>query len=140
MIFQNILEKINRKPKILFLVDGYGALLSSLLYIAVLANFEEVFGMPRVEVYVLSFLAGLYAIYSFSCYHLKLKNWPLFMKVIAIANLLHCCLTIGLVIYYFDIITILGLIYFAGEVIIVVALAKLEYKTAASQDLTDEVA
>lgn len=130
MIFQQILKKAAADSRKLFLIDSLGALLSALLYGVVLANLESVFGMPPKILYGLSFMAGLYAIYSGICYFLNLKNWQPFLKIIALANLFHCHLTIGLVFFHFQKITLLGLLYFVGELILVVSLAIIEWKTA----------
>ena len=132
MNMQKVIKSITQEPKKLFLIDGYGALLSSLLYGMVLSRYESVFGVPQKTVYFLGVLAGLYAVYSFSCYLIKLKDWRLNMKIIAMANLIHCCLTIGIVIFYFYEITLIGILYFFGELIIVVPLALWEMKTAAT--------
>ncbi len=130
MRFQNLTKSIEDNPIKLFLIDGLGALLSGTLYIGLLANFQSFFGMPLREIYILTVLAAIYAVYSFSCYFLKVDRWPIFLKAIAIANLLHCCLTIGLIIYFKEVITIWGVLYFIGELIIVVPLALFEWRTA----------
>ncbi len=129
MMFQQALKRIALNPKRLFLIDSLGALLSAILYSAVLARFESIFGMPQNVLYGLSFLAGAYAIYSCICYFSNLEKWRPYLKIIAIANLLHCCLTIGLVFSCYQKLTILGLCYFAGELIIVMSLAVVELKT-----------
>ena len=108
-------------------------MLSATLYILVLANLYSVFGIPITELYFLGVLAVIYATYSFTCYIKDLNHWEPFMKAIAIANLFHCCLTIGLIIYYFEQITIWGMLYFIGEMIIVIPLAILELKTASDE-------
>lgn len=132
MFIQKGLRIIKQEPKKLFLVDGYGAVLSAFLYMAILANFESVFGMPQEELHFLGFLAGVYAVYSFSCYLMKVNNWQFFMKIISIANISHCFITVGLVIYYSQIITAWGILYFVGEIFIVLPLALLEWNTASN--------
>jgi len=74
MFFQKFISRIIQEPTRLFLIDGYGALLSAFLYMVVLVNFESAFGMPQRELHFLGFLAGVYAVYSFSCYHIQVKN------------------------------------------------------------------
>lgn len=129
---QQIFQQAALNPRKLFLIDCLGALLSAVLYGAVLAQFEDTFGMPPKVLYTLSILAGVYAIFSGSCYLANLKKWEPFLRIIALANLLHCCLTIGLVVAYYQEITSLGLLYFAGELVIVTSLAIVELKTASS--------
>ncbi len=128
-MFQQILKKIALNPRRIFLIDNLGALLSAILYSAVLARLESTFGMPQNVLYGLSFLACAYAIYSCTYYFANSKKWRPYLKIIAIANLLHCCLTVGLVFSYYQKLTILGMCYFAGELIIVMGLAVVELKT-----------
>jgi len=97
-----------------------------------LNNFQSFFGMPLREIHILTILAALYAAYSFSCYFFKVDNWSAFLKIIAVANLFHCVLTIGLVIYFNEVMTIWGVLYFIGELIIVVPLALYEFKIASN--------
>ncbi|MEM9548197.1 MAG: hypothetical protein AAGA77_19605 [Bacteroidota bacterium] len=119
-----------KNPYSIFLIDGYGALLSMFLYLALLATYSGFFGMPRLTFISLGLLAALYAVYSFSCYLIKVKNWSSYLRVIAIANLLHCLLTCVLIIYYWRMVTIWGVFYFVGEILIVTALAMYELKLA----------
>lgn len=114
----------------IFLLDGCGALLTALLPWVLLMPFEAYFGMPRNVLYVLSAIACIYAIYSFSCHVSKLQNWQLFLKIIASANLLYCVLTLGLVFYYCDNLTNLGVAYFLIESMIVAAIVYVEFGMA----------
>ena len=67
------------------------------------------------------------------CYVLLNEHWKPYLKMIAFANLLYCCLTIGLVLYWNKALTNLGLLYFLSEVGIVITLALVELKTASRQ-------
>jgi hypothetical protein len=127
----SVLPKLSKIfPKKLFLVDSLGALLSALLLGLVLTRFEKTFGMPQNVLYILATLPCIFAIYSFLCFVSETQNWRLFMKIIATANLLYCCLTAGLMIYFYEKLTVLGFIYFVLEIIIVISLAFIEWKTA----------
>ena len=126
--FQLILDKITSNPKKLFLIDSLGAVLSAFFLGVILVRFEDSFGMPKTILYVLSSMACIYAIYSICCYFILANNWRPYLKVIAIANLIHCCLTIGLVFYFYQKLSVLGLIYFFLELVIVSGLIILERK------------
>lgn len=117
-------------PRKLFLIDGLGALLSVFLVGVVLSRFESVFGMPQTATYWLAALPCLFALYSFTCFLLIKENWRPYLRLIALANLLYCGLTMGLVIYFYQRLTVWGLLYFVGEVIVVIGLAYVELKTA----------
>lgn len=131
MIFQQILNNTRRQPRRLFLIDSLGAMLSMTLYLLVLAQYESIFGMPVDVVHALAIMAAVYVVYSGTCYLLDLKKWKPFLRVIAVANLLHCGLTAGLIMLHSESITTLGVLYFAGEFLIVVPLAWIEFRTAA---------
>jgi hypothetical protein len=110
-------------------MDGLGGMISALLLGVILARFETTFGMPRKVLYLLSCLACVYAAYSFLNYWRMKENWKPYMQGIAIANSLYCCLTIGLVIYHHQELTILGVLYFLLEVLIIISLITMELKT-----------
>jgi len=130
-IFQRIINQMTLSPKMLFLIDGMGALLSAFLLGVILTRFESTFGMPRKSLYFLSFLPIIFAIYDFSCYLRIRKYWKSFLKIIAIARGIYCCISIGFVIHHFQELTNLGFIYFLLEFTIVIILASVELKTAA---------
>ena len=74
-------------------------------------------------------LALGFAVYSFTCYLTRPGNWPTFLRMIAIANLSYCVLTlIVLIVYRFEV-TVLGIGYFVGEVAIVAGLVVFELLT-----------
>lgn len=118
-------------PKTLFLIDCLGALLSAFLVGIILTRFESDFGLPRKAAFYLSIIPCVYAIYSFMGFLLIKENWKPYLRIIALANLLYCCLTISLVIYFYQHLTALGLLYFVGEVVVIVGLAFVELKWTA---------
>ena len=119
-------------PKKLFLIDSAGAFITAILLYVVVRTFNPYFGMPAEKVSVLSIIALLFCIYSMICFLLLKDNWKLFLKIISIANLFYCCSTMSLIIYYYPVLTILGVVYFSGEILIISALAFIEWKTAAT--------
>lgn len=129
-IERSMMNKID--PKKLFLIDSLGALLSAIMLGLILARFESTFGMPQKVLYALSFIACIFFINSFLNFLSKTGKWRPYMKIIAVANLMYCCLTVGLIIYLFQEISPLGLIYFVLEIVLVTMLAIIELKTASS--------
>lgn len=123
---QPILDKITSNPKKLFLIDGIGGVLTAFFLGIVLPAFEDSFGMPTTILYYLSSIACVYAIYSISCYILLANNWRPYLKGIAFANLLYCCLTIVLVYHFYQKLTVLGLTYFGLELMVIVSLIIIE--------------
>jgi len=123
------IKALTLKSKTVFLIDGLGAALTTILLISVLKTFNEYFGMPRDALTILSLLALILAIYSFSCFAFSDKNSEKLLKPIIAANLTYSILTLGFVIYFYNELTILGLIYFIGEILIICGLVYIEIKT-----------
>ena len=115
-----------------FLLDAFGALLSALLLGGLLASFPTTFGMPPKTLYLLAGIACLFSIYSLLNYFSRREGWQPFLRAIAIANLLYCALTLSLVIYFYPQLTVWGIAYFVGEMILVIFLAIQEWKKANS--------
>ncbi|MGB0929704.1 MAG: hypothetical protein ACPGVB_02940 [Chitinophagales bacterium] len=128
--FEKMKNKIDSNPKKLFLIDGLGALLSAFLLGVVLVRFENYFGVPTKELYILSFLACIFAVYDFVCYFGVGEGWRLFLRAIAIINISYCCLTAVLLFYHYQSITNLGFVYFLIEMVIVIGIAIVELKIA----------
>jgi len=124
MIFQKILPKLI--PGNLFLIDSIGALIPSILLLYVLPHFEKVIGVPLNVLILLGSVAIVLFIYSFLCFYFLPQNWCVFMKIVAIANLLYCLLTAYLVAYLFEKLTALGITYFVCEICLIALLAFLE--------------
>lgn len=110
----------------IFLIDGIGALLTATLLSQVLARWVPVFGMPQAILYVLAGLAGGFAVYSLACHFWLQPRRAAFLKGIALANTLYCVLTLGLVICLSGTLTPLGIVYFLGEIMVVMGLVSLE--------------
>jgi hypothetical protein len=123
---QNIIPKLGLRPRNVFLLDGIGALISAVFLIALLAPFENIFGMPRKVLYALSIPAFGFAVYSLSCYFFDVQRWQLFLKLIALANFIYCCVTFGLVIQEYHSLTMLGVAYFLGEIVVIFAVIGVE--------------
>ncbi|QNA46626.1 hypothetical protein [Lacibacter sediminis] len=125
---RNIISQLIQKPKTLFLVDGIGAFITAFLLFAVLRTFNEYVGLPATTLTYLSAVAAGFCIYSISCFFVVKENWQHYLRFISIANLLYCCVTIGLVVYHYPTVTMLGIAYFSGEIIVICALVSIELK------------
>jgi hypothetical protein len=125
-----LFKNISFAPKMLFVIDGVGAMLSAVLISVVLVRFESIFGIPASTLYVLAAIPVGFAIYDMLCYQLDLPNQVKYLKGIGILNLLYCSLSIGLSLYHKNTITYFGWAYIIGEVLIVGALAWVELSSA----------
>lgn len=119
------------QPKTIFLIDGIGALLSAILLGLVLTRFESFFGLPKNVLYVLSGIAVLFSIYSLTNAVIKPDKSAPRLRFIAVANLLYCVLTVVLLIAFYQQLTVYDLLYFVGELLIILSLAYYELRAAA---------
>ena len=117
-----IADKLSKIPRRIFLIDGLGGLLTTLMLFAVLAQFEERFGMPIEVVRTLGLIACLYMF----CYLFLNRNHRPYLKFIISANSAYCLLTLGLVCYFYNSLTILGILYFITEILLIMALVFVE--------------
>jgi len=121
------MEAISKK---LFLADAIGAMVSAFFLGIVLVQLNDLIGMPIKTLYILAVLPCFFAVYSFCCYFFIKKEWKSFLKIIAVVNLLYCCLTIGLMFFYSAELKVLGWIYFVAEILVIIALVSIEFKAA----------
>ena len=111
-------------PRNVFLFDGIGAM-ASLTFHLIIAFCESIFGMPIQAVLALAIFPVLLMPFSFFHFFRFPQDWKPILKIIISSNLIFCIVSIGVVAYYFDLLTSLGLIYFIGEVIVVLTLVAL---------------
>ena len=115
-------------PKNTFLIDAFGAILTAFLLFFVLRTFNTFFGLSKTTLEYLSLLAVFFSVYSFSCFFLIINNWKSYLKIICIANVFYCLLTLGIILYYFQSISVFGIAYFLGEILAIVGLIFLEIR------------
>lgn len=129
MNIQNIINKLITNPRKLFLVDAFGAVLSAFSLGVLLVLFENHFGMPKEKLYYLAAVAVAFAVYSFRCYFRFPNNWRLFLAIIAASNFIYSLVTLCLIVLLYQDLTILGLIYFILELIILSIIIWIEIST-----------
>ncbi len=95
----------------------------------VLVKFQDYTGMPVNSLYLLAFIPVLFFAYDLVFLFTPFKK-TVHLRIIAIANLLYVMLSLILVIFHFGQLTALGLTYFIGEILIVVLLARWEWRSA----------
>ncbi|MFK8058385.1 MAG: hypothetical protein AB8F78_19830 [Saprospiraceae bacterium] len=110
----------------LFLIDGFGAMLSAFMLGFVLMNNQPLIGMPVEVLQILASIPCIFAMYSFAGRFIIKGRVEPYLKWIAIANLMYCLTTAGLVLLFFPELTGLGIAYFVVEIAIVVYLSRAE--------------
>lgn len=130
---QSFIGRKISNPRGIFLIDGLGAITSA-VFLYILGYFEEVFRIPGNTVNYLIGIAIALACYSFSCYALQVKNWTLFLKLVALANSLYGLFTLSLVCYQYDQLSIASIIYFLMELLVLFILVRLELTIASAEN------
>ena len=125
-----LVKYFSQLPRRLFLLDSFGAALTSLSLIIILRFYNDYFGMPASILSYLITVGLIFFLYSTTCFLLLKKNWAAFIRLIGLGNLLYSSFSLVLIYYYFNTLTPLGVVYFFLEAIIVVVLAFIELKVA----------
>lgn len=123
---QTLINRLSSNPNRLFLLDGIGAFVSAFFLGIVLVNLESQIRMPIQILYMLAVIALVFAGYSITCYFINPKNWKSYLRLITTANTLYCTFTLGLVMYFFERLTLLAITYFVVEMIVVSIVIRIE--------------
>ena len=110
----------------LFLIDGFGAMVSAFMLGFVLMNNQPLIGMPVEVMQILASIPCLFAMYSFAGRFIIKGRVEPYLKWIAIANLMYCLTTAALILLFFAELTTLGLYYFLIEIVVIVILSRAE--------------
>lgn len=129
MVFQNAPKDAALNRKKLFFIDGLGALLSAFILGLVFTRYQSLIGMPIEKLHFLAGLACVFMLYDIWCYFKKPNNSRNYLRAIAIANFIYAIISIGLVIQFYDQLTLIGLSYFILEITILFILASYEFNT-----------
>jgi predicted membrane protein len=121
---------VNLLPKQLLLIDAWGAGITVLLLAVIVEPFQKHFGMPMVVLRLFSLIACVYMMYSLMSHYFGNQKHALLLKIIAFANTFYGCLIAFFVVRYFEKLTLLGMFYFAGEIVLILSLVTLELLTA----------
>src|SRR5690554_847071 len=122
----SLLHKLATNPKRIFLYDALGALLTAFLLFAVLAQFEQYFGMPLETPLLLAGIAiGLF-IYSLSCHRFIQSQWKPFLRILIICNAAYLVVSLAMVVKHSETLTALGWLYFILEFVVIGTIIKIE--------------
>ncbi len=124
----SLLAYFTAHPRKVFLADGVGALLSTVLLGIVLPAFQVFTGMPHSTLYLLAAGALLFSAYSMACFYFNPHRWRPYLTAIAIANSLYCLATASLVVYFYPVLTAVGVGYFVVELMVIGYLILVEIK------------
>ncbi len=122
-----MLKKIATHPQYIFLFDSIGAFTTALLLFSIGFIFPTLFGLPQYIHFVLAAIALLFCLFSYSCFYRQPVNWKPYLKAIMLANVLYCVLTAVLIFSFRSSISLWGILYFGGELIVILSLVYFEY-------------
>lgn len=129
-IINKLINHLAEKRRTLFLIDSLGAALTAFFLFVIMRQFNEYFGMPTTALTYLFVIAICFSIYSAVCFLFLKGCWTPFIRIIGVANLLYCALTIGLLIKYYPLLTIIEATYFLVEIVIICGLSYIELKVS----------
>ena len=129
-IINKLINYLSEKRKTLFLIDSLGAFSTAFFLFVIMRQLNEYFGMPKIVLTYLSAIAACFCIYATICFIFIKGSGISLIKIIAFANLLYCMLTIGAVIKYYPLLTIIGRTYFLIEIMIICGLSYVELRVA----------
>lgn len=127
---KKLIKYFNEKPRILFLIDSIGAFTTAFFLFVITQHLHVYFGIPKPQMTYLLIIALCYSIYSGACFLFIKGSVTPFMKLIGVANILYCALTIGILIKYWNFATGFGTTYFLIEIVIICTLSYVELKVA----------
>ena len=96
----------------------------------VLPAVQSYVGLDKEVLQMLSMPAAVFFLYSASCALIQPKAWQRYLKVIAVVNLAYCLLTLTLMLVHLSEMKMLGVLYFVGEMMIIVGLVWFEWNVA----------
>lgn len=123
-----MLNNLTNNPKQIFLIDSIGAILTASILFSIAIGFPAFLGMPAHILFLLAAIAVTFAVYSFCCFYFKSINWRRYLMAIMIANTTYVVATGGLVYHFYNSITLWGLLYFIGEILVIMVLLLFEFK------------
>lgn len=129
-MIQNLTDIFTNRPKLLFLFDCGGAFVTAFFLAVIMRTFNQYFRMPVSILIFLSVIAFCFSVYSFVCFRLIKKGWTNSLRIIAVANLSYCLLTIVFTIKYFSVLSRAGVGYFLIELLIIAGLSYVELRVA----------
>ena len=129
-MFDFVVEKMIKEPRRLFVIDGFGALVSAFLLGVVLVYLKDMIGVPEQTLYILAFIPILFAVYDFFCFFKLKKNYSKYLRYIAFANILYCVFSLVMMVNHKESLTFLGMTYFITEILLVLIIAYIELGTA----------
>lgn len=123
------LQEIVQSPWRILLLDLFGALITALATWILFSTGWLPTGLPTVSLKTMAVVAFSFSCFDAACFFL-VSDARKPLKIIAILNLLYVGLSIAICWIYAKDLTLIGMVYFSIEFVLVVSLACWEWKIA----------
>ncbi len=114
--------------KNIFLLDAFGAFLSSLFALLICFFFRKETGFPQQILLIMILLPSIYFFISIFSHISAGKKWKQLLKLIIVLNLLYCVLNAGFLIFLRHQLTAIGTTYLILEIIVILLIVIVENK------------
>lgn len=115
----------------MLVIDGAGGAFSAFFLGVVLTQYHSFIGIQRETLLTLAAIACAFAAYSLTSYAFG-KEHKRLLRIVAVANLAYCCLTLGVMYYFSETLRVVGAVYFFVEIAVISALAAVELRVSSS--------
>ncbi len=122
----------SQKPVKLLFIDAVGAFISFVLLAFVLPQFESLLGIPTLIFWALSVPPAFFLLFDVFALLRWKNNLSQALRTIATLNVLYCATSITIAFLHIATLTTLGWIYIILEIVIVLLLARFEWKASHS--------
>jgi hypothetical protein len=128
---QRVLSLFHTGSRQLFAVDAAGAFLTMILLLGVVRPLHAWMGLPPFVPLLLACIAIGLLVASGSCYLWVRQRLPMWYTAIGLGNVAYCIIAITILATCCPGITLWGILWFAGELLIILALAAVELRIIA---------
>lgn len=119
------------KEKKIFVLDALGAFLSSFFLGIIQPMYHNLFGIPLHILHLLSAIPLAYFIFDLLVIaYIHHSKYHHYLKIIALLNTLYCLLSIIFAIYHARQIKLLGWLYIAIELLLILIIVNIEIKAS----------
>lgn len=128
---RSVLSLLYTGSRQLFAVDAAGAFLTIILLLGVVRPLHQWMGLPPFVPVLLACIAVGLLVASGSCYLWVRQRLPVWYTAIGLGNVAYCLIAVTVLATCCPAITIWGVLWFAGELLIILALAAVELRIIA---------
>lgn len=130
LTLQKLVSYFQAKPQMLFVVDGFGALLSGVLQVLVFILFERNNLVPSEFEISLMAMPFLFVLVDIVFFFISTKNVSRYIRLIAVLNGMFVLYSASFLILFFNELYILTFVYLVVELIIVLCIVLFELMLA----------